>query len=322
MPSPDHLDLRILRMIVHAAEDGGFARAAQRVGRSQSAVSLQLRRLEEQLGVRLFQKHGRALKPNAAGRTFLEHAKQLLELNDQALAEVQTAVASSEVRFGVSPYFAEFWLPRLLKTFKARHPEVHLEVTIDQNAVLLKQFRRGELDLALAFGDERGGGNGKVVAQIPMIWIGPPRYARTTPVQLALFSPPCPFRQAALRVLRQNRVKARLAFTSSHLQGLWAAVKSNLGITVHTHASIPRGLQALSAKNQLPALPTVNLYLHHQIDASPACAGLRALLLDLLREETKDLHRHEKKLHSIFSTRIQPIPKTAVRGSQENRRTG
>src|SRR4051812_14674171 len=162
MLPPDHLDLRILRMIVHAAEDGGFARAAQRIGRSQSAVSLQLRRLEEQLGVRLFKKRGRNLEPTAAGRTFLEHAKQLLELNDQAFASFKDDVAQGEVRFGVSPYFAEFWLPRLLKTFKARHPEAHLEVTIDQNAVLLKQFRRGELDLALAFGDERGGGNGSV----------------------------------------------------------------------------------------------------------------------------------------------------------------
>src|SRR3954462_2063613 len=152
MASPDHLGLRILRMIVHAAEEGGFVRAAQRVGRSQSAVSLQLRRLEEQVGVRLFEKRGRNLEPTAAGRTFLEHAKQLLELNDQALAALQDTVAPCEVRFGVSPYFAEFWLPRLLKIFKARHPEAHLEVTIDQNSVLLKKFRRGELDLALAFG--------------------------------------------------------------------------------------------------------------------------------------------------------------------------
>jgi len=244
-----------------------------------------LRRLEEQVGVRLFEKRGRTLEPTAAGRTFLEHAKQILELNDQAIASLQETTAPSEVRFGVSPYFAEFWLPHLLKTFKARRPETHLEVTIDQNSVLLKQFRRGELDLALAFGDERGGGNGQLVAQIPMIWIGPPGYSLTTPLSLALFSPPCPFRQAALRVLRQRRMKARLGFTSSHLQGLWAAVRSNLGITVHTRASVPRGLQALSTRLPLPALPTVNLYLHHHRDESPACADLKSLVLHLLRKE-------------------------------------
>src|SRR6516162_1955638 len=146
-----NLDMAILRMLVTAQNLGGFNRAAQRGGRSQSAVSQQIRRLEDQLAKRMFRKEGRGLAPTEAGDVVLAYARRILDLNDEAVAAVRGVAVGGTVRFGLQSDLTENWLPKALSRFRQTHPEVLIDVTADRRAVLIDYLDKGQLDLALLF---------------------------------------------------------------------------------------------------------------------------------------------------------------------------
>ena len=150
MPAPINLDLDVLRTFVVGLDLGSYARAAERLGRSQSAISLQLRKLEEQTGQALLRKQGRGLVPTEAGEVMLAYARRLLDLNDEAVAALKEPLLEGWVRLGLPQDFAEDWLPEVLGQFARAYPGVRVEVRVDRNSMLLEHLGRGELDLALA----------------------------------------------------------------------------------------------------------------------------------------------------------------------------
>jgi DNA-binding transcriptional LysR family regulator len=278
-----NLDMDVLRTLVVAQELGGLNRAALRVGRSQSAVSQQIRRLEEQVGQPLFRKQGRGLALTEAGDLVLRYAQRILELNDEAVAAVQGAAVEGVVRLGMPSDFAENWLPAALGRFKRAHPAVRIEASVERNTELLERLENGQLDLVLAFG--RGARpDAERLATVPMAWIG--RGAERCagePVPLVLFEPPCFFRDAALEALDAAGVPWRVVFTSPSLPGLWAAVDAGLGVTVRTAPSRPAHLALLGAAGGWPDLPLTQLALHTAgRTLSPATRRLKEILLDTL----------------------------------------
>jgi DNA-binding transcriptional LysR family regulator len=282
-----NLDMDVLRTLAVAMDLGGFARAAERLGRSQSAISLQMRRLEAQVGQTLFRKQGRGLALTEAGDVVLGYAKRILELNDEALAAVRGGAVAGSVRLGVHQDFAEAWLPAVLSRFARAHPAVHIAAQVERNAVLLDRLGHGQLDLALVFGSALSPGPGyttTAVAELPMEWIAGRGYARAgdAPLPLVLFEAPCVFRDAALAALERGRVPWRVALTSPSLAGLWAAAGAGLGVTIRTRIGLPPGL---APQTGLPKLPRVALTLHAIADPSPAVARLREILLDVLAHE-------------------------------------
>src|SRR3954469_9775258 len=151
-----NLDMDVLRTFVTGFELGSFARAAEQLGRSQSAVSTQLRRLEDQVGQPLVQKSGRGLALTSAGEMLLGYAKRILELNDEALGSVRGADVEGWVRLGLVQDF-EAWLPEVLSRFSSAHPKVRFEMQVERSLSLMEKTRKGDLDLALFWG---GGGEG------------------------------------------------------------------------------------------------------------------------------------------------------------------
>jgi DNA-binding transcriptional LysR family regulator len=283
-----NLDMDVLRTLAVAMDRGSFARAAEQLGRTQSAISLQIRRLEDQVGQKLFRKQGRSLALTEAGDVVLGYARRILELNDEALAAVRGSAIAGTVRLGVHQDFAEAWLPAVLTRFARAHPAVHIEAQVERNAVLLDRLSHGQLDLALVFGASLSPGPGFTatpVAELPMEWIAGRDYARAddAPLALVLFEAPCVFRDAALAALERGRVKWRVALTSPSLAGLWAAAGAGLGVTIRTRIGLPAGLILVQAG--LPALPRVALTLHAIADAGPAVTRLREILLDVLARE-------------------------------------
>ena len=287
---PVNLDMDVLRTLAVAMELGSFARAAEWLGRSQSAVSLQMRKLEQQAGQPLFRKQGRGLALTEAGDVILSYARRMLELNDEAVAAVRGLAVEGSVRLGLPQDVAETRLPATLARFARAHPSVHIEVRVDRNAVLLDHLTHGRLDLALLF--SRGGGgtavaNERLIAQFPIAWIGPRHGAATPlalPLPLVLFEPPCLFRQAGIAALDAAGIPWRITFTSPSLSGLWAAVDAGLGVTVRTAEGMPDRLATLGPAAgglKLPPLPTVDLRLH-AADAEPSPAVRR--LGDILAE--------------------------------------
>jgi DNA-binding transcriptional LysR family regulator len=267
--------------LVTAQQLGGFNRAADRIGRSQSAVSQQIRKLEDQVGEPLFRKQGRGLAPTEAGDIVLAYARRILDLNDEAVAALRGRTVEGTVRFGLPADFAETWLPGALGSFKRAHPAVRVEATVDGNRRLLDRLDRGELDLVLAMGNGARA-DAQRLGTVPMVWLGPaeggPIAAPDAPLPLALYEAPCFFRQAALAALDRAGRPWRIEFTSTSLHGLWAAVAAGLGVTLRTTVGLPAGL---AVRDDLPDAPMLDLCLHDGgRPLTPALARLGAIVAE------------------------------------------
>ena len=278
-----NLDMDVLRTLVTAQQLGGFNRAAGQIGRSQSAVSQQIRKLEEQVGEPLFRKQGRGLVPTEAGDIVLAYARRLLELNDEAVVALKGRAIEGAVRFGLPADFAETWLPTALGRFKRAHPAVRVDAVVDGNRRLLDRLDRGELDLVLAL-NNGARADAERLASLPTAWLGPVsgdwRPAPGEPIPLVLYEAPCFFRQAALAAFDQAGLPWRVAFTSTSLHGLWAAVEAGLGVTLRTAVGLPAGVVPL---DDLPPGPALDLCLHDGGRVlTPAHGRLREIVLETL----------------------------------------
>ena len=281
-----NLDLDVLRTLVTAQDLGGFNRAADRIGRTQSAVSQQIRRIEGQLGQALYRKNGRGVALTEAGDVMLAYARKMLELNDDAVAAVRGVAVEGTVRFGLPSDLAETWLSTTLGRFKRAHPTVLIEAVVDRNAVLLEHLDKGHLDLVLAFGGQDRS-DAHRLADLPMKWIGPASrqvsHESCEPLPLVMYGPPCFFRQAGIDALDKAGIPWRTAFTSPSLHGLWAAVEAELGITVRTALGLPPSVMVLDDRSGLPPVPTIALCLHDaRRELAPAVRRLMDILLETL----------------------------------------
>ncbi|RUM23837.1 LysR family transcriptional regulator [Rhizobium vallis] len=280
-------DLDVLRTFSTGMELGNFAKAAERLGRSTSAVSAQLKKLEEQAGTPIFRKSGRGLVLTDAGETMLGYARRLLELNDEAAAAVHSVELEGWVRLGLQEDFGENLLPEVLGRFARAHPKVRIEARVVRNAELLERVTAGKLDLALAWSDGTLTAHCEQIGEVPMCWIGPVdgqpgwQAASGEPMPLASLEAPCLLRNAATRALDEAGISWRLAFVSPSLGGLWAATAAGLGLTIRTPIGLPAKVRPLTPEAVgLPVLPKLGLVLHRaEAELQPAAARLAELVL-------------------------------------------
>ncbi|WP_407060311.1 LysR substrate-binding domain-containing protein [Burkholderia ubonensis] len=278
-----NFDIAALRSLVAGMDLGSFAKAADRVARSSSAVSAQIRKLEEQAGTPLFVKSGRGLALTDAGDAMLRYARRMIELNDEAAAAVRGVSLDGWVRIGLQEDFGEAILPGVLGRFARAHPKVRIEARVAHNAELLERLDANQLDLALVWGDPasaafvaRTGIDSEEIARVPMRWIGaagsgaagdgdagePSVRLPDEPLPLVVFDRPCRFFGAATDALDRVGVPWRVAFTTPSLAGLWAAASAGLGLTVRSHYGLPASVRLLDAAPLgLPELPSVPLML-------------------------------------------------------------
>ncbi|MDC9835357.1 LysR substrate-binding domain-containing protein [Rhizobium binxianense] len=280
-------DLDVLRTFSTGMDLGNFAKAAERLGRSTSAVSAQLKKLEEQAGTPIFRKAGRGLALTDAGETMLGYARRLLELNDEAAAAVNSVELEGWVRLGLQEDFGETLLPEVLGRFARAHPKVRIEARVVRNAELLERVTSGKLDLALAWSDGTLTTHCERIGEVPMRWIGPAegppawQAASGEPMPLASLEAPCLLRSAATRALDEAGISWRLAFVSPSLGGLWAATAAGLGLTNRTPIGLPAKVRPLVPGTVgLPDLPKLGLVLHRaEAEPQPAAARLGELVL-------------------------------------------
>ncbi|WP_415873813.1 LysR substrate-binding domain-containing protein [Burkholderia ubonensis] len=288
-----NFDIAALRSLVAGMDLGSFARAADRVARSSSAVSAQIRKLEEQAGTPLFVKSGRGLALTDAGDAMLRYARRMIDLNDEAAAAVRGVSLDGWVRIGLQEDFGEAILPGVLGRFARAHPKVRIEARVAHNAELLERLDANQLDLALVWGDPasaafvaRTGIDSEEIARVPMRWIGAAGLGAAgsgaagigvagdgdagessvrlpdEPLPLVVFDRPCRFFGAATAALDRAGVPWRVAFTTPSLAGLWAAASAGLGLTVRSHYGLPASVRLLDAAPLgLPELPSVPLML-------------------------------------------------------------
>lgn len=253
---PPGLDPDLLRSFVLIAEGGSFTRAAQVVGRTQSAVSMQIRRLEETLGQPLLVRGARGVEPTRHGLWLLERARRMLALNDEIHATFRTPAVAGVVRLGSPDDYALRWLPGILARFAASHPAVEVEVICAPSNELVERLGEGELDLTLiSEGNEPSGAEVEWLWRGPLHWVGTEEAARQRPVPLALARGGCSWRRAATTALDASGMAWRMAYTAASLSGCLAIVLAGLAVTVSMPVPLPDGLRRLGAEEGLPPLP-------------------------------------------------------------------
>jgi DNA-binding transcriptional LysR family regulator len=280
-----NFDLDVLRSFVLGMELGSFAKAADRLGRSTSAVSAQLKKLEEQAGTPILRRQGRGMALTEAGETMLAYARRLLELNDEAAAALQGAELEGWIRLGLQEDFGEAVLPDVLGRFARAHPKVRIEARIARNVELLERVASGRLDLALAWDAGTSTPHAERIGELPLRWIGPAGEVAWSPdsgepLPLVSLDAPCLMRTAATAALDRAGIAWRIAFTSASLAGIWAAVAAGLGVALRTSAGLPPSVRALaSGEAELPSMPSLGLCLHRaEAEPAPAVARLEAIL--------------------------------------------
>jgi len=287
---PTNLDLDALRSFALGLETGSFAQAAERLGRSTSAVSAQLKKLEEQAGVHLLRKSGRGLRLTDAGETLLSYAQRLLDLNDEALGAVRGANLEGWIRLGLQEDFGEAILPRVLGRFARAHPKVRIEGRIARNGELVDKIASRQLDIALAWDAGERPARVERIASVPLCWLAaandPGRNDRSEPLPLAVLETPCLLRHIACEQLDRHGTAWRIAFVSPSLAGLWAATEAGLGIALRTPIGHPKSVRVLDpAEYGLPTLPSLDFVLHRADGpANAATDHLVGILKQALRQ--------------------------------------
>ncbi|MCB2130049.1 MAG: LysR family transcriptional regulator [Rhodobacteraceae bacterium] len=280
-----------LRSFVTGIEAGSFALAADRLGRSTSAVSAQLKKLEDQTGMKLVQRAGRGLALTGGGELFLSYARRLLNLNDETVSAIHRPELEGWVRLGIQEDFGETILPQVLGRFARAHPKVRIEGRIGRNLELREKIAAGHLDLALAW-DDGAATQADRIATLPLCWLGPAdeeplwQVNAGDPLPLVALEAPCILRNLACSHLDRAGIAWRIAFVSPSLAGLWAATAAGLGIALRTPLGRPASVRVLdAAEHNLPSLPSLGLSL---ISSGTPMSQISAHLATIIRQTLWD----------------------------------
>lgn len=280
-----NLDLDCLRTFIAIHDTGSFAAAGDRVARSLSAVSLQVDKLERQVGQTLFHKSGRRMVPTPAGERLRDHARAILAANDAALSALRQEALSGTARMGFLHDVLEVVLAEALAGFTATHQRVRLEIVVDRSRALIDGVEAGTLDQAIAFEHDTRL-QGELIMLVPNVWIGlrPGLAGERRPLPLVLLDEPCSFRRAALAALDAEGIPWQIVLTSPSLAAVRAAVLAGLGITVRTPHLLGVAAEGLMVLGGLPPLPETPLRHYRRVgEMSAAGMALKEACIDRIR---------------------------------------
>jgi DNA-binding transcriptional LysR family regulator len=247
-----NLDIDLLRTFAAIADTGSFTAAAELVARTQSAVSVQVKRLEEIIGHRVFERTSRSLALTSAGETLLGYARRILELNDESVRRILEPPVSGEFRLGITEYFVPNELPGILARFAAAYPGVHLEVRMGLSRDLRHELAQKKLDAVIVrlAPKERD----RSIWSEPQVWIAREGFepARNAILPLALLPAPCVLREHAIQSLRRLKRPWKIAYTGSSMVSVQAAVRAGLGVSIVPRSSVLSGMQILPKGRNYP----------------------------------------------------------------------
>ena len=273
-----NLPTELLRTFVKAVELGSFTRAGDAVGRTQSAISLQMRRLEEMLDTPLFERGTHRVKLTQEGATLADYARRVLALNDEAVASLRRPRVAGCLRLGAPHEYMASLLPTILGKFAQSHPGVTLEVTCDLSRNLLERQAKGEFDLVIALHDDGQWGSGALVHTEPLVWISSVDHARheQQPLSLVLAPPPCIYRNRVLHTLGRLNRSWRVSYTSSSYSGILAAVRAGLGVTLLAASTVPEGVRTLGEREGFPEMGVLDVCVHRNRENASEAANCLA----------------------------------------------
>jgi DNA-binding transcriptional LysR family regulator len=278
------LDPDLLQAFVAVAEHRSFTRAASALNRTQSAVSMQVKRLEERLQAELFHRSKTNVDLSAAGEGLLGYARRILSLNEEAVGRVRAHGMEGRVRLGVMDDYGTMIVPPLLAGFVALYPLVHVEMETGLTSTMPDRLG-GAYDLVIAMHPE-GPGEGELLRTEQAVWAASAehRVEQTDPLPVALYPQGCLFRSWAMQALDQAQRPWRLAFVSHSLSAIEAIAAQGLAVTVVKSGTFPPTLRRLSERDGLPRLPRAEIRLHRAPNLTRAAALLADHLVTALRQ--------------------------------------
>jgi DNA-binding transcriptional LysR family regulator len=277
------LDPDQLRTFLAIAETGSFTRAADMVARTQSAVSMQMRRLEDRVGKPLFERDGRATRLTGEGERLLPHARRILKAQAEALKAFDDGEEAGLVRLGVPDDYAGF-LPEILGRFACCRPLVEITVVCKESAELMDMVQANELEIAIITHiPSRDRPLPHILRREPLVWVSSERHNvhEESPLPLALGSVQCRWRQAAIEQLARIDRDYRIAFSSWNSAAVIAAVQGGLGATVLPPFLLQPGMRVLAAGDGFPPLPECEIAVIRAPDSSNR-------LIDVLHQHIVD----------------------------------
>lgn len=274
-----YFDPDLLRSFLAFVDSGTLARAAGIVGRTPSAITAQMQRLEGLAGEALLVAEGRGRRLTPAGQALARHARRILAAHQDAWLELQGARAAGTVSAGMTQDFADSLLPQVLPAFLSTHPRLRLDLRVGRSREMASAFADGRLDVLLAV---RLAVEPDEIATFdePTVWLAAESLAfdPADDLPLALLDAPCAFREAALQALETAGRPFRLATTSASLSGILAAVRAGMAITLRLPRGAGQGLVAAPALLQLPLTPPAAFSIRLRGDSLPAARTLAELL--------------------------------------------
>ena len=279
------MDEFTLRCFLAVVETGSFTKAAQKVKRTQSAITQQMSSLEKSLGKRLFDR-GKQMRLTKDGEIFLPYANKIFALHSEVLDRFKYPELEGEIRFGLPEDFAAMFLSDVLTDFSRFHPRILLNVECDLTFNLFERFKKKSFDMVLVkMSRPEDFPNGVEVWSEPLEWIGKKQYIETLNTNMVLplvLSPqPCVYRASALQALEQAGIKWRIVFISPSYAGIIAAVSAGMGISVLPRTMIPGALEVIQ-QDSLPLLPDIHVSLLKQTDKNECLESLEDFLLKKL----------------------------------------
>jgi DNA-binding transcriptional LysR family regulator len=258
MPSP--LDLDQLQTFVAISDTGSFTRAADEVFKTQSAVSMQMRRLEEKIGRPLFEKEGRMNRLTDDGERLLSYARRMIRLNGEAVAAFDDSKLTGHLRIGMPDDYADRFLPEIMARFVRSNPRVELSVVCEPTVNLVEQVNRAAIDLALITHVPENGYS-EIVRREPLLWVTSANHAvhEELVLPLAFGRPTCIWRHKAIEALAQVKREYRVLFTSWSATVISASILSGLAVSVLAECSLRPGMRVLTDSEGFPKLPDVEI---------------------------------------------------------------
>ena len=277
---PD-LDIDVLRVVLTIAETGRFTSAARLLNRTQAAVSAQVKRLEDQIGVRVFDREPRGARLTREGEQFIRYAREIVAINETAVGHFLKRRPPEQIRIGVPEGYAVPFLSDAIATMSRDALDAHLDVKCDHSPALLQRLDSGELDLVVAT-RQPDRQDGYVVTEAPLVWVSSQAFTQPVdkPVPLALYPPGiCVHRSVALDTLAAHQVAWNITLTSSHLESLLVPVMAGRALTVLTRFALRDGLLEFPHNAGLPLLPSSAIVLHSAKSLGSSAARLKDILL-------------------------------------------
>lgn len=254
------IDIDQLRTFIAISETGSFTRAAEMVNKTQSAVSMQMKRLEERIERPIFVRDGRASKLTEDGLRLLDYARRIVKLNMETIAAFSAKELFGRVRLGVPDDYADRYLPEIMARFSRAYPGVELSVICEPSVDLLDRIDSSELDLAIVTNCEA-----RRVAETfrreRLLWVTSNRHPTHTedPLPLALGRPSCAWRRTAIDELEKINKPHRILYTSSNAGAVAAAVLAGLAVSVLAESGLRPGMRVLTAADGFPELPSCRI---------------------------------------------------------------